>query len=336
MRKNVLLAGLAVAALIPSLAMAQETCEQRSSNRTAGTVVGAGLGALLGSAVAGHGHKGAGAIVGGIGGAVVGNQVAKGDRDCTHAYGYYDNNGQWHANSVSRADASGYYDRQGQWVGGAPNGYYNSQGRWVASNVSASHAGYYDSDGHWIPASANGYYEANGQWVAGSTSGHWDNGRWVAGPTTGHYMADGRWMAGEAMGHRDSNGAWVADAEPGYYDTNGRWRAGQATGYYDTRGRWIGTAASVGAYSANAGYTTRTHTMDIDTRLTRIEDRIQEGRADGSLSKKEARRAMNTLSDIRNEENRHRRYGRLSDRDEAMLQQRLDTLSAQVRMDRTY
>jgi len=35
MRKNILLAGLAVAALIPSLAMAQVTCEQRSSNRAA-------------------------------------------------------------------------------------------------------------------------------------------------------------------------------------------------------------------------------------------------------------------------------------------------------------
>ena len=35
MRKNILVAGLAVAALLPSLAMAQETCEQRSANRTA-------------------------------------------------------------------------------------------------------------------------------------------------------------------------------------------------------------------------------------------------------------------------------------------------------------
>lgn len=147
-------------------------------------------------------------------------------------------------------------------------------------------------------------------------------------------MADGRWMAGEAMGHRDANGAWVADAEPGYYDTNGRWRAGSATGYYDTNGRWVVTAPSAGAYSANAGYTARDHSIDVDTRISRIDDRIQRGREDGSLSKKEARRAMNTLSDIRNEENRHRLYGRMSERDEAALQQRLDQLSAQIRMDR--
>ena len=41
MRKHLLVAGIAVATLLPSLALAQETCEQRSANRTAGTVVGA-------------------------------------------------------------------------------------------------------------------------------------------------------------------------------------------------------------------------------------------------------------------------------------------------------
>jgi hypothetical protein len=39
MRKNLLLAGFAVAALLPSLAMAQETCEQRSTNRVVGTPI---------------------------------------------------------------------------------------------------------------------------------------------------------------------------------------------------------------------------------------------------------------------------------------------------------
>jgi len=44
--------------------------------------------------------------------------------------------------------------------------------------------------------------------------------------------------------------------------------------------------------------------------------------------------AMNSLRDIRREENWRRRDGRLSDRDLAALQERLDRLSAQVRMDR--
>ena len=122
MRKNLLLAGFAAAALIPSLAMAQESCEQRSANRAAGTAIGAVAGALLGSAVAGHGDKGTGAVVGGVGGAIIGNQAARGPRDCAHAYGYYDNDGRWHDNGVDRSVAYGYYDRGGAWVDGYPPG----------------------------------------------------------------------------------------------------------------------------------------------------------------------------------------------------------------------
>ena len=121
MRKHLLLAGFAVATLIPSLAMAQETCQQRSANRAAGTVGGAIVGALLGGAVAGHGEKGAGALIGGGVGAVVGNQASKGPRDCEHAYGYYDNDGRWHDNGVDRTVAYGYYDRTGAWIDGPPN-----------------------------------------------------------------------------------------------------------------------------------------------------------------------------------------------------------------------
>jgi len=43
---------------------------------------------------------------------------------------------------------------------------------------------------------------------------------------------------------------------------------------------------------------------------------------------------MDTLNDIRHDEQNRRRDGRLNDRDEAALQGRLDTLSTQVRMDR--
>lgn len=211
MRKNLLLAGFAVAALLPSLAMAQETCEQRSSNRVAGTIVGAGLGALLGSAVAGHGHKGDGAVVGGVGGAIIGNQASRGARDCQHAYGYYDNDNRWHDNGADRSVAYGYYDRSGAWVDGQPN---------------------------------------------------------------------------------------------------------------------------VTGYSADASYTSRVNSMDVDTRISRIEERIQQGRNDGSLSRREAKSAMNTLNDIRREEQNRSRDGRLSDREVAALQARLDRLSAQVHYDK--
>jgi hypothetical protein len=123
MHKKRLLAGFAVAALIPSLAFAQETCEQRFQNRATGTVVGAVAGALLGSAVANHSEKGTGALVGGIAGAVVGNQLAKGPADCQHAYGWYDQDGRWRQGNADPSAASGYYDREGQWVYGRPVDY---------------------------------------------------------------------------------------------------------------------------------------------------------------------------------------------------------------------
>lgn len=127
MRKNVVMAGLALAVVLPSAAMAQETCEQRAQDRVAGTVVGGLAGALLGGAVSGHGHKTTGAVVGGLAGAVIGNQVAKGPQDCRHAYGWYDNDGRWHANAVDPGTASGYYDRNGAWVDGRPAHYHPAQ-----------------------------------------------------------------------------------------------------------------------------------------------------------------------------------------------------------------
>nr|QQZ51699.1 hypothetical protein JKL49_12535 [Phenylobacterium glaciei] len=43
MRKTLLAAGIAAAALLPTFALAQQTCEQSNNNRIAGTVIGAGL-----------------------------------------------------------------------------------------------------------------------------------------------------------------------------------------------------------------------------------------------------------------------------------------------------
>jgi hypothetical protein len=112
MRKLLLIAGIASLAM-PSLAAAQPGCrEQQHDNRVAGTVVGAGLGALIGSAVAGPGSRGAGAVVGAVGGGVVGDAAGGASVTCTTPTGYYDDNGAWHA-------ASGYYDGDGHWVDGA-------------------------------------------------------------------------------------------------------------------------------------------------------------------------------------------------------------------------
>jgi len=242
MRKHLLVAGIAVAALLPSLAMAQQTCEQRSANRTTGTVVGAVAGALLGSAVAGHGEKGTGAAIGGVGGAIAGNQLSRGDRDCTHAYGYYDNGGRWHANT---ATATGYYDNDRRW-------------------------------------------------------------------------------------HANDNRTVVAT---GYYDRTGNWVDGQPAGYYDSRGAWVATSANT--YGRNAStYQTRSTTWDIDTQIARLDDRIQRGQNDGTLSRRETRSATSTLNDIRREERNEMRNGRLSYNEQTKLQGRLESLSNQVRLDR--
>jgi hypothetical protein len=221
MRKHFLAAGIAAITLIPGLALAQETCEQRSANRAAGTAVGAVGGAILGSAVAGRHDRGTGAVVGGIAGAIIGNQLAKGSRDCAHAYGWYDNEGRWHGNRVEQSDAVGYYDRSGVWIDGRP-------------------------------------------------PGRWDRGVWVA----------------------------------------------------DT-----------GNYGADANYVARGRTLDVESRIARMDDWIRHGRDDGRLSGAEAREARMELNDIRREANYRRRDGYYSQRDEGVLQARLDHLADHIRFD---
>ncbi len=331
MRKLLLVAGFAVAALVPSLASAQQTCEQQRDRQALGTVAGAGIGALIGSAVAPRGDRGAGAMIGGVGGAVVGNQVTRSDADCAHAYGYYDQHSQWHANAVDRVDARGYYDRDGVWVDGAPNGYYDAGGRWILAQTAPSASGYYDSHGRWIPASAGGYYDDTGQWIASASGYYDDSGRWISGEATGAYDANGRWMSGARSGHIDANGVWVADSQPGYYDSNHRWRAGPARGYYDARGVWITVAPSAGAVGADANYQGGDQ-RDVDSRARWLEQRIRSAGASGALSQYDASLYLRELGAIRREETGMRSDDAgLSPRREAELQGRLDDLTTTVR-----
>ncbi|HUZ12944.1 MAG TPA: hypothetical protein VMU93_08860 [Caulobacteraceae bacterium] len=97
MRKFLLIASVAALA-IPGLAMAQPGCHAaKENNRAAGTVLGAGAGALLGGAVTGSGY---GALAGAVGGGFVGNSVGGNSVRC--GSGYYDSNGAWH-------ESRGYY-----------------------------------------------------------------------------------------------------------------------------------------------------------------------------------------------------------------------------------
>jgi hypothetical protein len=341
MRKSILAAGIAAAALIPSFAFAQ-SCEEQRQHQSNGTVAGAVVGGAAGAAVAGRHDRLTGALIGGTLGAIIGNQTTKPEADCRHAYGYYDGNGMWHANSIDRADARGYFDRNGAWVEGPPNGYYDSSGRWVSADTDVAAAGYYDRNGRWVPASSGGYYDADGRWVSGVASGYYDgNGRWIAGPVNGHYDAYGRWIPGSAAGHYEGS-VWVADAAPGYYDAGGRWHAGQVYGYYDARGRWVPTASSAGGYGADVAYTGgnrydrwRDAPRDVGSRETWLDARIRADYNAGRITRSEANANLATLADIRRQDRRlTRRHRGLTADDEVYLQRRLDDLADQVRQDR--
>jgi len=255
MRNHLLVAGIAAAALIPTIAFAQTNCERQHENRVAGTVGGAAIGALVGSQLAGHGDRTTGAVLGGVGGAVIGNQATKGGADCAHAYGYYDSQGAWHANAVARTEARGYYDRSGRWIEGAPNGAYDSRGTWVAANAQ----GRYDSQGGWIPARSASYWNTQGQWVTAAS--------------------------------------------------------------VDDRGR----------YDRNDGRSDAS-APDFRSRAAWLDQRIQRGVQDGSLSHSDGRRAERSLRDIRRQEANMRHYdGQLRAADAATIEGRLHDLSQTVR-----
>ena len=109
MKKHIIIAGIAMAALTPTMASAQDdSCRRDGNGRIIGTAVGAGAGGLLGNVIAGRGDKTEGTVIGAVIGAVIGNQVSKSESGCNRAYGYYDQEGRWHATGVSANDARGY------------------------------------------------------------------------------------------------------------------------------------------------------------------------------------------------------------------------------------
>jgi hypothetical protein len=74
----------------------------------------------------------------------------------------------------------------------------------------------------------------------------------------------------------------------------------------------------------------------IDRREAWLQERITNGRANGSLSRREAYRAQSTLDDIKMTQARMMRHsgGRLRDDQREMLNQRLSRLSDMLRGDR--
>jgi hypothetical protein len=335
MKSRIFLAGIALAVFTPVVASAQDDgCRRDGNGRIIGTVVGAGAGGVLGNVIAGRGDKTEGSIIGAIVGAVIGNQVSKSDLgDCRRAYGYYDEQGRWHATGVSASEALGYYDRNGSWVEGQPNGYYDN-GRWVMSNSDRSNAGYIDRDGQWVPASSVGYYDRNNHWVGGAATGYYDtNGRWVAGPTRGRYDARGRWIVGDTGYANEDKANWNTVEQPGYYDNNGRWQAGRAYGYYDVRGRWISTR--IDYYQSNDNqYRPGTGTYDlgqmptdISTRIIWMREYVRSELQSRRITQNSAQYARRELTAIEAQNRQFNRDGRLTQREAQMLEKRLDRLT---------
>lgn len=169
-----------------------------------------------------------------------------------------------------------------------------------------------------------------GALLGSAVAGHGDKG-------TGAVVGG---VGGAVIGNQLSRGPRDCAHAYGYYDNDNRWHdngvdRSVAYGYYDRSGAWIdGAPPNVNGYGVNTSYQSRQNMLSVDTRIARIDDRIQRARRDGSLSRSEVREARDHLNDIRADYRARQRDGRLSDRDELMLQARLDRLSTDVRMDR--
>ena len=133
MRKLATVASVAALAAplfaVPQVSMAQsyrdygrgDICQdQKRDNANKGTVVGALVGAVVGSQVAGHGSKGAGALVGAGAGALVGRQIGKSTVNCKgypQRYGRHNDNCRWvqERNRGRDREFEVCQDRNGNW-----------------------------------------------------------------------------------------------------------------------------------------------------------------------------------------------------------------------------
>jgi len=158
----------------------------------------------------------------------------------------------------------------------------------------------------------------------------------VGGAVIGNQLTKGDADCAHAYGYYDGNGAWRANAVTptdarGYYDRSGRWVDGAPDRDYSSRG--VRVAANGRGYYDDRqwdGVST-----DFRSRLAWLDQRIQAGLNDGSLSRSDARRAERSLQDIRRQEASMRHYrGQLRPTDEATMQARLDTLRQDIRWTR--
>jgi hypothetical protein len=107
-------------------------------------------------------------------------------------------------------------------------------------------------------------------------------------------------------------------------------------GYYATQGRWIPTARAAESQSADATYEGPSNwsgaPRDARSRASWLDQRIRVGVNDGTLTRDDANRSLRSLNAVQRQERGMRHYrGRLSQRDEAYIQARLDTVNNNIR-----
>jgi|GEM_PF-1016880 hypothetical protein len=232
MAKRLALIAIATSVLaIPSLSLAQEydysrgynpdtQCQQSVNNsRLGGGVVGAGVGAIAGSNIAGHNNRKEGAALGAILGAVVGSQIGRDRVACDDRYQSqgrrtqyenrpsveygtrtYGNNGY-----NNGGYANGGYD-QGQYGNnGYDNGYNNGQ---YGNN--GYNNGQYDNSGYNNHQYGNRYPMSRARYDAPRQYSHQSNCGWGSATyrlPNGQVSTDSVWMC------RQHDGAWVITSQ---------------------------------------------------------------------------------------------------------------------------
>jgi uncharacterized protein YcfJ len=118
MANKMILVALTAMLVIPAAASADDyryrgynddtQCQQRvNDNTVGGGLIGAGVGAIAGSQIAGRGNKTEGSVLGAVVGAVVGSQVGKNRIACDDRYQYEHRQSGYNNQRYNQ----GYYDR---------------------------------------------------------------------------------------------------------------------------------------------------------------------------------------------------------------------------------
>lgn len=120
MLKPLAIIGAMAVLAAPALSHAATRCRQANRNsETAGTVIGAIAGGLIGNAVSSGRNRGAGTAIGAVGGAVIGNRIAAGsNQPCPDGYEAYEDGGVVNGYADSQYQQPGYdrYQQSGQVV----------------------------------------------------------------------------------------------------------------------------------------------------------------------------------------------------------------------------